>query len=433
MSSNVALESPSKCLHLAEEVLLRRALAEVPRHVRVVQHLRERHDVGAGVRGVHGGGRRDRGAVGVGDGVPLRHPAFGVALLEHVAGLHELAGELLPRRALGVDRARLRVAGHRAARERAPLAGLRRLRRLRHAGEVEEVADERVAGPALRVLGDAVRRAGRRVRVDLVHEAHLGEALDVRPAAHRVADEGVALHAHRPEAEVLRRVEALGLPVAPVPEEVQLGLVAVVVAAEYLVRERVGRHHRVAARREVARADGLPVLAAHRALDLRHGKPGAHGLHPHGAVVRRRAREAEQRAAEQDAARLVRARLAVVGVQPHAAVLDLHRGAVELDLAVDAREQVLDAEVVGLHHMGGIGQADGEGPSGLDVLHGLVGLGEVQRDGVALLHGAPGGVHDIDGAVFVVGRDHQDRHGEDAFCNIQLCSHVNPLFLDPPD
>ena len=45
--------------------------------------------------------------------------------------------------------------------------------------------------------------------------------------------------------------------------------------------------------------------------------------------------------------------------------------------------------------MGCIGNADGECSPCLDVLYGLVCLGEVQNNGVPLLHGAPCGVHDI--------------------------------------
>lgn len=45
--------------------------------------------------------------------------------------------------------------------------------------------------------------------------------------------------------------------------------------------------------------------------------------------------------------------------------------------------------------MGCIGNADGECSPCLDVLYGLVCLGEVHNNGVPLLHGAPCGVHDI--------------------------------------
>ena len=45
--------------------------------------------------------------------------------------------------------------------------------------------------------------------------------------------------------------------------------------------------------------------------------------------------------------------------------------------------------------MGGIGNADGKRAPRFDVLHGLMGFGEIQGNGVPLLHGAPCGVHDI--------------------------------------
>ena len=38
--------------------------------------------------------------------------------------------------------------------------------------------------------------------------------------------------------------------------------------------------------------------------------------------------------------------------------------------------------------VGGIGNADGKRAPCLDVLHGFVGFGEVQRNGVPFLHGA---------------------------------------------
>ena len=55
----------------------------------------------------------------------------------------------------------------------------------------------------------------------------------------------------------------------------------------------------------------------------------------------------------------------------------------------------LYAEIVCFHYVGCIGNADGECSPCLDVLYGLVCLGEVQNNGVPLLHGAPCGVHDI--------------------------------------
>ena len=55
----------------------------------------------------------------------------------------------------------------------------------------------------------------------------------------------------------------------------------------------------------------------------------------------------------------------------------------------------LYAEIVCFHYVGCIGNADGDCSPCLDVLYGLVCLGEVQNNGVPLLHGAPCGVHDI--------------------------------------
>ena len=50
---------------------------------------------------------------------------------------------------------------------------------------------------------------------------------------------------------------------------------------------------------------------------------------------------------------------------------------------------------------------------------------------VPLLHRAPGGVHDIDAAVFVVGGDHEDRHREDTLGDIKLLGIISPwVFAD---
>lgn len=75
--------------------------------------------------------------------------------------------------------------------------------------------------------------------------------------------------------------------------------------------------------------------------------------------------------------------------------------------------------------VGGIGNADGKRAPRFDVLHGFVCLGEVQNNGVPLLHGAPCGVHHIHAAVLVISRNHQNRHGENALGNFQICSHDN--------
>ncbi len=75
--------------------------------------------------------------------------------------------------------------------------------------------------------------------------------------------------------------------------------------------------------------------------------------------------------------------------------------------------------------VGGIGNADGKCAPRFDVLHGFVGFGEVQGDGVPFLHGAPCGVHDIYTAVLVISRNHQNRHRENALGNFQICSHDN--------
>ena len=85
----------------------------------------------------------------------------------------------------------------------------------------------------------------------------------------------------------------------------------------------------------------------------------------------------------------------------------------------------LHAEIVRFHHVCGVGNADGKCTPCLDVLHGLMGLGEVQCNGVPFLHGTPCGSHHIDAAVLVISRNHQNRHGENAFGNFQLCSHDN--------
>ena len=59
------------------------------------------------------------------------------------------------------------------------------------------------------------------------------------------------------------------------------------------------------------------------------------------------------------------------------------------------------AEIVGLRHVGGVGDADSECAPGLDIFDCLVGFGQVEGHGAPLLHGAPGGVHHVDAAVLV--------------------------------
>ena len=66
-----------------------------------------------------------------------------------------------------------------------------------------------------------------------------------------------------------------------------------------------------------------------------------------------------------------------------------------------------------------VGDADREGAPRLDVLHGFVIFTQIQRHGAALLHGSPGGVHHIHAAIFVIGCNHQNRHGENPLCDFQ--------------
>ena len=120
-------------------------------------------------------------------------------------------------------------------------------------------------------------------------------------------------------------------------QHVEVGLVAVVVAAEYLEGEGVGGDHRVGAREPLPRLGAL--LVPDDAEALRHGQSRADGLEPHGSVVRRGAGEPEHGAAEVQAD-------VPVGVV-HAGV---HGGAVEPRGAVggpDEREEVEVADVEG--------------------------------------------------------------------------------------
>ena len=59
------------------------------------------------------------------------------------------------------------------------------------------------------------------------------------------------------------------------------------------------------------------------------------------------------------------------------------------------------------------------------VQNGLMGFGEIQGNGVSLLHGAPCGVHHIHAAVLVISRNHQNRHWENTLGDFQFCSHDN--------
>ena len=139
--------------------------------------------------------------------------------------------------------------------------------------------------------------------------------------------------------------EQVRVPVAPSEppagrlrvQHVEVGLVAVVVAAEYLEGEGVGGDHRVGAREPLPRLGAL--LVPDDAEALRHGQPRADGLEPHGSVVRRGAGEPEHGAAEVQAD-------VPVGVV-HAGV---HGGTVEPRGSVggpDEREEVEVADVEG--------------------------------------------------------------------------------------
>ena len=56
--------------------------------------------------------------------------------------------------------------------------------------------------------------------------------------------------------------------------------------------------------------------------------------------------------------------------------------------------------------MSGICDAYSKSAFIFDVFHSLVALGEVKSDSISLLHRAPGGVHNVYGAVLIVGCDH---------------------------
>ena len=85
----------------------------------------------------------------------------------------------------------------------------------------------------------------------------------------------------------------------------------------------------------------------------------------------------------------------------------------------------LYAEIIRFDDVRGISNADGKRTPRLDVLHGLVGFGEIQSNGVPRLHRSPSSIHDIHAAILVISCNHQNRHRENAFGDFQFCSHDN--------
>lgn len=74
--------------------------------------------------------------------------------------------------------------------------------------------------------------------------------------------------------------------------------------------------------------------------------------------------------------------------------------------------------------MSRVRNAYGKGSSGFDILYGFMGFCQIEGYGPSFLHGSPGGIHNVDTAVWIVGGHHQYRHWEDSFRYIQLLSHV---------
>ena len=87
-----------------------------------------------------------------------------------------------------------------------------------------------------------------------------------------------------------------------------------------------------------------------------------------------------------------------------------------------------NTEVVRFYQVSSICNAYGESAVCFDVLYGFVGFGQIEGYHISSLHGSPGGVHDIDAAIFIISCDHQYRHGEDALGYIEFCSHNKYLF-----
>ena len=84
-------------------------------------------------------------------------------------------------------------------------------------------------------------------------------------------------------------------------------------------------------------------------------------------------------------------------------------------------------EVVRFNQESSIFNAYGESAAFFDVLYGFMGFGQIEGHPIPLLHGSPGGVHDIDAAIFIISCDHQNRHREDTLGYIKFCSYNNYL------
>ena len=80
-------------------------------------------------------------------------------------------------------------------------------------------------------------------------------------------------------------------------------------------------------------------------------------------------------------------------------------------------------KVIRLRHMSSIRDADGKSTPSLNVFYSLMTLGKVESDSISFLHSSPCSVHNIDAAILIIGRNHQHRHRENTFGDIQLGSH----------
>ena len=83
-----------------------------------------------------------------------------------------------------------------------------------------------------------------------------------------------------------------------------------------------------------------------------------------------------------------------------------------------------DAEEVGNIHVLFISQGNGKSLGSQDVEPGLFSFADKDDHFIIIGNLSPGGIHDIDFAVFIISSDHQYRHWVDGIDNSQIFFHM---------
>ena len=80
--------------------------------------------------------------------------------------------------------------------------------------------------------------------------------------------------------------------------------------------------------------------------------------------------------------------------------------------------------------MGGVGKADSECASGLNVSGGLVAGAQAKHHFVGIVQAAPGSVHGVGSAVFIIGANNQHRQGIKPGLGSEIFTHSKHSLQD---